>query len=246
MPNLLTPMASNPKTAKLLREHGVEGVILHLLADSQAHEALGLKGTVCPMAKRNGCAVACLVNQGRGRMRNVYAGRLRRTRLYLTDRPAFMAQLRRELALLARRAERKGLQAVARLDGTSDLGLAMHLAPEFPTIMFYDYTKVEARVRRWLRERGAGRLENYHLTYSLGAGNLTEAALLLGEGANVTAVFRTPSRAKGPLPEWWRGVRVIDGDAHDLRFLDPAGGVVVGLRAKGSAIDDRTGFVQEV
>ena len=102
MPNLLTPMASNPKTAKLLAEHGVEGVILHLLADSQAHEALGMRGTLCPMAKRNGCAVACLVNQGRGRLPGVYAGRLRRTRLYLTDRPAFMAQLRRELALLLR------------------------------------------------------------------------------------------------------------------------------------------------
>ena len=36
--------------------------------------------------------------------------------------------------------------------------------------------------------------------------------------------------------------RVVDGDEHDLRFLDPAGAVVY-LKAKGPARHDRTGFV---
>lgn len=204
-----------------------------------------MRGTVCPMAERNGCAKACLVNQGRGRMRNVFAGRLRRSRLYLTDRPAFMAELRAELTLLQRRAERKGLRAVARLDGTSDLGLALQLAPEFPAIMFYDYTKVAARARRVKRAHARGELTNYHVTFSRGAGNEADSLALLAEGVNVTVVFRTPSRAKGPLPGTWKGYPVLDGDAHDYRFLD-APGHVVGLRAKGSAIADQTGFVAEV
>ncbi len=54
----------------------------------------------------------------------------------------------------------------------------------------------------------------------------------LQQGFNVTVVFAVK---KGePLPKTWNGYRVIDGDIHDLRFLDPEG-VVVGLRAKGRA-----------
>lgn len=41
------------------------------------------------------------------------------------------------------------------------------------------------------------------------------------------------------------GHRVIDGDESDLRFLDPAS-VIVGLRAKGRARKDRSGFVRSV
>jgi hypothetical protein len=36
---------------------------------------------------------------------------------------------------------------------------------------------------------------------------------------------------------------VIDGDLSDLRFLDPSGGVIVGLKAKGKAKKDLSGFV---
>lgn len=249
---LLTPMANNPKTAKALAEHGVEGAILHLLASNQAHAALGMRGgTVCPMAERNGCASACLVNQGRGRMRTVYAARLERTRMYLQDRDAFLSQLQDELGALKRRADRKGLRAVARLDGTSDLGLALGLAPFFPGIMFYDYTKVAARAERVARAQDAGARVwgNLHITFSRGAGNEADSLRLLHRGINVTVVFRIPARAKvkHTLPMFWRGFPVIDGDAHDLRYLDPVKwhgkGVVVGLRAKGSAIHDRTGFV---
>jgi hypothetical protein len=47
----------------------------------------------------------------------------------------------------------------------------------------------------------------------------------------------------GDKPETWNGYRVIDGDEHDLRHLDPKG-VVVGLSPKGSkAKRDMSGFV---
>jgi hypothetical protein len=47
-------------------------------------------------------------------------------------------------------------------------------------------------------------------------------------------------------PAMWNGYRVIDGDQHDLRHLDPRGavGVVIGLSPKGrKAKKDMRGFV---
>lgn len=41
---------------------------------------------------------------------------------------------------------------------------------------------------------------------------------------------------------YYLGREVIDGDKHDLRFLDKQN-VVVGLLAKGKAKQDATGFV---
>ena len=45
------------------------------------------------------------------------------------------------------------------------------------------------------------------------------------------------------VPTEWQGWTVINGDADDLRFLDPVG-VIVGLKAKGpKAKKDTAGFV---
>jgi hypothetical protein len=46
-----------------------------------------------------------------------------------------------------------------------------------------------------------------------------------------------------PLPAAFMGASVIDGDMHDLRFLDGYQGAVIGLRAKGPAKKDCSGFV---
>ena len=45
-----------------------------------------------------------------------------------------------------------------------------------------------------------------------------------------------------PLPKTFKGLEVIDGDTHDMRFLDKPN-KVVGLRAKGKAKTDDSGFV---
>lgn len=55
------------------------------------------------------------------------------------------------------------------------------------------------------------------------------------------AICRDPETSSR-VPEHFKGYRVIDGDAHDLRFLDPKG-VVVGLKAKGAARRDTSGFM---
>ena len=44
------------------------------------------------------------------------------------------------------------------------------------------------------------------------------------------------------LPKVFKGLKVIDGDTHDMRFLDDSN-VVVGLLAKANAKKDTTGFV---
>jgi hypothetical protein len=55
---------------------------------------------------------------------------------------------------------------------------------------------------------------------------------------NMAVVFRS----KNDMPQHFLGRPVINGDADDLRFLDPDG-VVVALYAKGAAKRDDTGFV---
>jgi len=239
MAKILSNMASNPKTAKELDKYKVEGVILHLACADKVAESIGRDVTVCPMAKINKCDVPCLDEQGRGRMNSVKDARLKKTIQFFTDRKGFTKILYRELELLEKRARKKELFPVARLDGTSDLGLCLRASGEFPGIQFHDYTKVTPRMGRWMR----GDYPNLHLTYSLGAGNMGDALEILSGGGNVAVVFRL--RKGEPLPKEWKGFRVIDGDIHDLRFKDPKG-VVVGLRTKGTSYYDTSGFVQEV
>ncbi len=59
---------------------------------------------------------------------------------------------------------------------------------------------------------------------------------MLSNGINVAVVF------KDKLPAEFLGFPVIDGDISDTRFLDSQG-VIVGLKAKGKAKQDTSGFV---
>jgi hypothetical protein len=114
------------------------------------------------------------------------------------------------------------------------------LMARFPRVRFYDYTKDAGRVRAWIR----GELPtNYHLTYSLSEaeGSEANAREFLAAGVNVAVVFRTAE-----FPKTFLGARVRSGDGNDLRFLDPRKGLVIGLKAKGRAKKDRTGFVRNV
>ena len=80
-----------------------------------------------------------------------------------------------------------------------------------------------------------------------GIGRAT-AQLLADEGARVAVVFGNadrPTAKRWDLPSEHDGTPVVDADRHDLRFLEPRG-VICGLRAKGLAKTDRTGFVRFV
>jgi hypothetical protein len=177
---------------------------------------------------------------GTAHANNVQYGRYRRTRRYDVSPVAFLASVVADAYTLAAEAARIGYDAAIRLNGTSDLDWeTLHpeaLAALPAGVRLYDYTKDAARL-----ERVDGRV---YYTYSLDAGAARELAArrLLASGRNVAAVFAV--KRGRPLPAAWRGFQVIDGDQDDLRYLDPAG-VVVGLRAKGRAIGDLSGFVRD-
>lgn len=246
---LLSRADGNPKTAKGMKR-GVMTFPLHMApADLSGNE-------VCPM-RTAGCTAACLNTAGRGGMpgsigEHVQAARMRRTLWYFSDRAAFMAQLVSEVAYAIRYSARKGYDAAFRLNATSDIPWhripvagAPNIMALFPNVQFYDYTKVEKRMRERLPL-------NYHLTFSLADGNAIAAHKVLLAGGNVAAVFRdkpTVARAIAngfaPLGSWPANrpaPATISGDETDLRFLDPRG-VVVALYAKGRAKKDQSGFV---
>ena len=218
---------ANAKTVKGQKQRYMTGVAY--LAPSDSSGVMN----VCPMAGL--CKDPCLNTAGRGQFTKTQQVRIEKTRLLFFDRELFIACLRYDIYRLIRQARKKRMRPCVRINGTSDLAwLALLFAAEFPTVPFYDYTKLE---KPELRLRS-----NYHLTFSHdGPANLAECLRVLLLGMNVSVVFATP---KGrPLPETWHGHRVIDGDVNDLRFLDPSG-VVVGLRAKGRAKKCTTAFVQ--
>lgn len=189
---------------------------------------------VCPKASP-GCIAACLNTAGRGAMNSVQKARVAKTKFFFENRTQFMSQLWAEIANFKHYATKKGLIPCVRLNGTSDIvweKIKMfkdkNVFELFPDIQFYDYTK---------RTNRTDLPPNYHLTFSLAENNDKDAGKMLDLGINVAAVFLDS------LPEVYMGVDVINGDETDLRFLDP-NGVVVGLKAKGKAKKDRSGFVR--
>lgn len=240
--SLLARPDANPKLAKN-QKLGVLGAPLHLAPAS-------LSGwNVCPMATQ-GCRAACLHTAGNpAHMKGKQRARIAKTRAYFSDRAAFMQALVFEVWRHEQSAKRKGFRRVSlRLNATSDLrwesvpvtlpngATFPHVMALFPRAVFYDYTKLHNR---------KGLPSNYSVTYSLADGNDARARQAIEAGLNVAAVFAV---TRGhPLPSHYTldglRLRVIDGDLTDYRPSDPRG-VIVGLRAKGKAIGDSSGFVR--
>lgn len=230
MGKLLTKGMSNAKTAKG-SELGITNMILHLAPGK-------LSGNnACPMASA-GCLAACLNTAGRGQFDSTQHARIEKTKKFYADPNAFVNQLAIEIAALQRKAQRLGTLPAVRLNGTSDIRWELfsveyngetypNLMTAFPIVQFYDYTKLPNR---------RNLPNNYHVTFSLSETNDKHAIMALASGMNVAVVF-------DKVPDQWSGYEVIDGDAHDFRFLDKKN-VIVGLKAKGKAKHDTSGFVR--
>ena len=189
---------------------------------------------VCPR-RSVGCTDACLYTAGMGAFSNVQLARINKTKAFFEDRDSFLSQLRADIKALAKKAKKLNMTPAIRLNGTSDIEWTrLGLMQEFTDIQFYDYTKVLNRLEK-------ERPTNYHITFSKNESNDAECVSALKLGANVAVVFNTKRGAQ--LPENWNGYPVVDGDDTDLRFMDPKGGYVIGLRAKGKARKDVSGFV---
>ncbi len=203
-------------------------------------------GNVCPWART--CKEACLNSAGRGAFNSVQASRIKKTRWFFSNRDAFMEQLFQDCKALIAKAKRAGMLPCIRLNGTSDLAFHRLVVPSqgktlmqcFPSVPFYDYTK---SVKKALDNAKGLHAPNYSVTFSRdSAANESECEQVLRAGGNVSVVFRDSL----PPTYWHRPV--LNGDTTDLRFLDrraKAGhsGFVVGLKAKGKAKRDTSGFV---
>ena len=240
---------TNPKTVKGQKK-GFMTAIMYLAPWKLA----GIN--LCPMAHIADCGHGCLNTAGRGgmakadadvvevepghvvKMNQVQKARIARTRFYAEDREGFMNQLAAEISAFLKKAERANLTPTVRLNGTSDIAwekIPVHGAKNifelFPNVQFYDYTKIPNR---------RNLPPNYHLTYSFSGVDAfqpyVKKAIDTMPGVNLAVVFRKE------LPTHYMGRQVVSGDETDLRFLDPKG-VIVGLKAKGKARKDTSGFV---
>ena len=227
---------SNPKVFKNMKS-GVMTSPLHLApADLSGFNT-------CAMASA-GCKAACLHTAGNpAYMPNKTKARIARTLAYFKARKAFVALVAFEIESLAIKAGKANMQAGVRLNATSDIpwesvALTVNNKPvkslieAFPDVEFYDYTKVLKRAIKWAK----GLLpQNYHITFSKTESNDYQVDQVIEAGGNVAVVF-------DKLPATYKGLPVIDGDETDFRPIDPKG-VIVGLKPKGDAKTDSTGFV---
>lgn len=218
-------LLSNGKTNAKIAKNPINSYIMHLSPYKENSHGKN----VCGHAS-NGCASACLNTAGRGAFSNVRNARIKKTDYLFDDMTSFLTTLSNEL----RKANNK--PSAVRLNGTSDLDfisllqtkLGVDVFTEMPNLKFYDYTK---NLKRALKYLGT----DYHLTFSRSETNDAECLEYLRAGGQVAVVF-------DKLPETWHGFKVIDGDDDDLRYLD-MGGAVIGLKAKGKAKKDTSGFV---
>jgi hypothetical protein len=223
---------ANPKIQKGTKL-GYLSFILHLApADLSGHNT-------CPKATA-GCKSACLNTAGRGGMfkqgentNMIQKARIRKTNYFYDARQDFMLDLKKDIEKGIKLAAKLGLKPVFRLNGTSDLSWekydmipGLNVFECFPDIQFYDYTKVLGRKAGY---------DNYFLIFSQADGNEADVNKAIAQGMNVATVF-------DQVPTEYKGRPVINADETDLRFLDPKG-VIAGLKAKGRAKKDYSGFV---
>ena len=228
--NLLSKGSTNSKTAK----NDIKTFILYL-----APHNLNSKGiTLCRDASK-GCIASCLYSAGRGKFSNVQKSRINKANYYVSDKKVFLTQLLKEIKKEIEKASKKGEKIAFRLNGTSDIDFFYLLDKHFgfnvdllgyDNVYFYDYTKSLARAKRYKDYR------NYSLTFSKSECNDKEVNEAVNLGINVAAVF------SDDLPKTYKGKKVVDGDLSDLEMLKYKD-VILGLKAKGDAKKDTSGFV---
>ena len=233
LPTSLLSVSSDAKTVKGEKQGVLTGILYLSPADS-----VSTKRTLCAFAGLAGCKAGCLNTAGRGAFSNVQRARIRKTLFWLQHHESFMCLLMRDIRKLRRKAKRENMTLAIRLNGTSDIQWEKQyfghpkttLIEKFPTVQFYDYTKIPRR----------NVPANYHLTFSYSGvaefQPVVEKQLRHNPRTNLAVVFGSE------LPATFYGREVVNGDASDIRFLDDHF-VVVGLTAKGKAKTDRSGFV---
>jgi hypothetical protein len=190
---------------------------------------------VCPM-RSAGCTAACLYTAGMGAFSNVQQARIKKTKMFFEQREEFFKLLHKDIKSLIKKAKKENMIPAIRLNGTSDINwVRFKIFEQYPEVQFYDYTKMLNHLTK--------DVANYHITFSKNEANDIDCKIALDRGYNVAVVFNTKKGLS--LPSSWNGYPVYDGDDTDVRFYDPENHVI-GLRAKGMAKKDNSGFVINV
>lgn len=225
------PLLTMAQASAKLSKNEVKSFILYLAAASQNSFNIN----ICPKAS-DGCTKSCLFTAGRGKFNNVKTARIQKTDFMLFEPGKFYKKLAAEIMYQSTLAFNKKI--AFRLNGTSDINhykqlkryanLDINTLPN--NIIFYEYTKNLNMAKSIKKE-----FSRVHITFSKSENNLNECLQALEAGFNVAAVFNK-------LPLSYAGYPVINGDLSDERFNDETG-VIVGLKAKGEAKNDNSGFV---
>jgi hypothetical protein len=176
--------------------------------------------------------LGCLAVTGHNQFPTHERARARRTSFWFRDPKGFIDQAVLEYQALERRATRIGYTAAGRPNLLSDLpGMARAIARRVPGVRFYDYTKIVEACTT------ATASSPVHLTYSVSERSTpANVRAVFASGRNCAVVV--PDIGKGePIPRTFTHFGItwptIDGDRHDLRFLDEPRHWVI-LRWKGS------------
>lgn len=188
---------------------------------------------VCPCSKY--CKEFCLNGSGRNRLDTIHTqkineqnlsaidkSRIKKTKLFFEEKTFFMNWLIAEIKRAQNYAKKLNMEFSVRLNGTSDINILdfnldnKNILDLFPTVQFYDYTKVPNRFNL------LNKYKNYDLTFSFNGHNWTICESLLKKRHKVAVVFN------GKLPKKYRGYNVIDGNKYDMRYIDK-GGQIIGL-----------------
>ena len=235
----LLSIDSNAKTVKGQEIGFLTGILYMAPADLSGKN-------VCAMAEKAKCKDPCLFSAGRGAMNSVQIARMKKTELFFSNRNYFMQCLVEDICKLVKKARKKNLIPLVRLNGTSDIKYENisftdvcgtfynNIMEAFPGVQFYDYTKIANR-----RNIPA----NYDLTFSYsGVEEFSPyVAKAIQSGMRIAVVFKT----QASIPAMFMGMQCVDGDNSDVRHLDDKG-VVIALYAKGKAKADTSGFVVDM
>ena len=186
---------------------------------------------VCPNASID-CGMTCLNFTGHGakymtnenNVHMVLKARIIRTLLFFEYRKEFKQRLINEILLHLNKVNQlKDTKLCIRLNVLSDIKhekINKEIFEMFNQVIFYDYTKV--------LNRKVSHLKNYHLTISRNEINKDIINQFPNNKAYVFNIARNDN-----LPLTYENKNVIDGDLHDLRFLDKPNSII-GLRFKGN------------
>lgn len=200
------------------------------------------------------CREACLVYSGNNPVADAQVNvKLARTEALLLEPVSWMKMFLSAVERHRAWCKQRALRCYVRPNVLSDVPWEL-VYPEmfsaFPTgprgVTFYDYTKVAGRTVR----------KDYDLTFSFSGTNDELCRSELSRGQRIAVVFYLPNACRGEkkkrvcrgLPGLrqcdlvsdltFMGERVLDGDCHDFRPLDPARSVI-GLTYKVPTVEGK-------